>query len=132
VIRQDQHGRADFDRLHSRCFGQEAIACAFDLLRLVGDDLRRRPFVDCKAALRKLLGRRREAFIREARRGRRRGSVRSGLPAGGLEGIDSKRLTAPYKSGPCKSWIKVRNPNSPAYLDHDGSFAASGSACIRR
>ncbi len=34
----------------------------------------------------------------------------------GLEGIVSKRLTAPYKSGPCKSWIKVRNPESPAYL----------------
>jgi bifunctional non-homologous end joining protein LigD len=34
----------------------------------------------------------------------------------GLEGIVSKRLTAPYKSGPCKSWIKVRNPQSPADL----------------
>jgi ATP-dependent DNA ligase len=34
----------------------------------------------------------------------------------GLEGIVSKRLTAPYKSGPCKSWIKTRNPKSPAYL----------------
>jgi bifunctional non-homologous end joining protein LigD len=34
-----------------------------------------------------------------------------------LEGIVSKRLTAPYKSGPCKSWIiKVKNPRSPAYL----------------
>ncbi len=32
----------------------------------------------------------------------------------GLEGIVSKRLTAPYKSGPCKSWIKVRNPKSAA------------------
>jgi bifunctional non-homologous end joining protein LigD len=30
-----------------------------------------------------------------------------------LEGIISKRS---YKSGPCKSWIKVRNPKSPAYL----------------
>jgi ATP-dependent DNA ligase len=34
----------------------------------------------------------------------------------GLEGIVSKRLTAPYKSGPCKSWIEVRNPKSSAYL----------------
>jgi ATP-dependent DNA ligase len=25
-----------------------------------------------------------------------------------LEGIVSKRLTARYKSSPCKSWIKVR------------------------
>ncbi len=37
-----------------------------------------------------------------------------------VEGIVSKRLTAPYK---CKSWIKVRNPKSPAYLRiADGTF----------
>jgi bifunctional non-homologous end joining protein LigD len=41
----------------------------------------------------------------------------------GLEGIVSKRLTAPYKSGPCKSWIKVKNPKSAAYLRVvDGTF----------
>ncbi len=35
----------------------------------------------------------------------------------GLEGIVSKRLTAsPYRSGPCKTWIKGRNPKSAAYL----------------
>ncbi len=34
----------------------------------------------------------------------------------GLEGIVSKRLTAPYKSGLCKSWLKTRNPKSPACL----------------
>jgi ATP-dependent DNA ligase len=34
----------------------------------------------------------------------------------GVEGIVSKRLMAPYKSGQCKSWIKVRNPKSSAYL----------------
>ncbi len=41
----------------------------------------------------------------------------------GLEGIVSKRLTAPYKSEPCTSWIKVRSPKSPAYLRIDeGTF----------
>ncbi len=41
----------------------------------------------------------------------------------GLEGIVSKRLTAPYKSGPCKSWVKMRNPKSAAYLRiTDGIF----------
>ncbi len=41
----------------------------------------------------------------------------------GLEGIVSKRLTAPYKSGPCKSWIKVRNLESPANLRiSEGTF----------
>jgi bifunctional non-homologous end joining protein LigD len=50
------------------------------------------------------------------------GDVRGCLQAG-LEGIVSKRLTAPYKSGPCKSWIKVRNPKSPAYIRIiDGTF----------
>jgi ATP-dependent DNA ligase len=33
----------------------------------------------------------------------------------GLEGIVSMPLTAPYKSDQCKSWIKVRNPESVAY-----------------
>jgi ATP-dependent DNA ligase len=32
----------------------------------------------------------------------------------GLEGIVSKRLTSVYKSGPSKTWIKIRNPKSPA------------------
>jgi bifunctional non-homologous end joining protein LigD len=32
----------------------------------------------------------------------------------GLEGIVSKRLTAAYRSGPSRDWIKVKNPDSPA------------------
>jgi bifunctional non-homologous end joining protein LigD len=32
----------------------------------------------------------------------------------GLEGIVSKRLTAPYRSGVSRDWIKVKNPDSPA------------------
>jgi ATP-dependent DNA ligase len=32
----------------------------------------------------------------------------------GLEGIVSKKLDAPYKSGPSKSWLKIKNPNAPA------------------
>jgi hypothetical protein len=32
----------------------------------------------------------------------------------GLEGIVSKRLTAPYRSGVSKDWIKVKNPDSAA------------------
>jgi bifunctional non-homologous end joining protein LigD len=32
----------------------------------------------------------------------------------GFEGIVSKRLSAPYRSGPSRDWIKVKNPDSPA------------------
>jgi ATP-dependent DNA ligase len=28
----------------------------------------------------------------------------------GLEGVVSKRLSAPYRSGPSRDWIKVKNP----------------------
>jgi bifunctional non-homologous end joining protein LigD len=116
VVCQDEHGRADFDRLHSRCFEHEAIACAFDLLKLEGDDLRRQPLDERKAALQKLLKRSRGGiqFVKHLQMsGEEAFEAACGL---GLEGIVSKRLTSPYKSGPCKSWIKVRNPKSSAYL----------------
>jgi bifunctional non-homologous end joining protein LigD len=34
----------------------------------------------------------------------------------GLEGIVSKRLNAPYRSGPSRDWLKVKNPDSPAMI----------------
>jgi bifunctional non-homologous end joining protein LigD len=41
----------------------------------------------------------------------------------GLEGIVSKRLNAPYRSGPSRTWIKVKNPNAPAATRAiDGTF----------
>jgi bifunctional non-homologous end joining protein LigD len=34
----------------------------------------------------------------------------------GLEGIVSKRLTAPYRSGRSGDWLKVKNPDSPTMI----------------
>ena len=31
-----------------------------------------------------------------------------------FEGIVSKRVDAPYRSGPARSWFKIRNPKAPA------------------
>jgi ATP-dependent DNA ligase len=36
----------------------------------------------------------------------------------GLEGIVAKRLSSPYRSGPSRDWIKVKNPDSPAMMRH--------------
>jgi ATP-dependent DNA ligase len=36
----------------------------------------------------------------------------------GLEGIVSKRLSAPYRSGRCRDWLKIKNPDSPAMVRH--------------
>ena len=64
--------------------------------------MRRLPLSDRKAALRKLLGRTKGGiqFVAHAGCAARKLCAACEL---GLEGIVSKRLTAPYKSGPCKS-----------------------------
>jgi len=41
----------------------------------------------------------------------------------GLEGIVSKRIDLPYRSGRSKCWIKLKNPASPAVLRiQDGTW----------
>jgi bifunctional non-homologous end joining protein LigD len=41
----------------------------------------------------------------------------------GLEGIVSKTLDSPYKSGPSKTWLKIKNPKAPAATRaNDGTF----------
>jgi ATP-dependent DNA ligase len=41
----------------------------------------------------------------------------------GLEGIVSKKLDAPYRSGPSKAWLKIKNPKAPAATRAaDGTF----------
>src|SRR6476661_5882238 len=57
VVWLDSDGVADFEAPHSRHNDARAIGCVFDLLLLNGDDLRRKPLTDRKAALRKVLRR---------------------------------------------------------------------------
>jgi len=41
----------------------------------------------------------------------------------GLEGIVSKKLDAPYRSGPSRTWVKGKNPKAPAATRAiDGTF----------
>ena len=41
----------------------------------------------------------------------------------GLEGIVSKRVDAPHRSGRARSWLKTRNPKAPAATRaQDGTF----------
>jgi bifunctional non-homologous end joining protein LigD len=43
----------------------------------------------------------------------------------GLEGIVSKRVDAPYRSGPSKTWLKSKNPASEAVrLEREGIGAS--------
>jgi bifunctional non-homologous end joining protein LigD len=71
-------------------------------------------FAERKAALAKLLFRSRDGiqYVEHAEgHGDRMFAAVCDL---GLEGIVSKKIDAPYRSGPSKSWIKVKNPKAPA------------------
>jgi bifunctional non-homologous end joining protein LigD len=113
VVWLDPDGMAVFDALHSRVNDANASACAFDLLMLNGDDLRRKPYVQRKAALRKLLRHGRGIQYVEHAEGHGDRLFETVCKLG-LEGIVSKKLDAPYRSGPSKAWIKVKNPKAPA------------------
>jgi bifunctional non-homologous end joining protein LigD len=113
VVCLDAEGLADFDALHSRTADEKAVACAFDLL-LAGDDLRPRPLIERKNALRWVLRRSRGGIqYVEHTEGHGPEMFDAGCKLG-LEGIVSKRLTSIYKSGLSKSWIKVKNLKAPA------------------
>jgi hypothetical protein len=53
----DDNGLADFAKLHSRCFDDEAIFHAFDLMELAGEDLKPLPLIERQTRLRKLIHR---------------------------------------------------------------------------
>jgi bifunctional non-homologous end joining protein LigD len=114
VVCLDDKGVAQFDTLHSRTADQQAVACAFDLLMRDGDDLRRRPLIERKAALGKLLIRSRGGIQYVEHAEGHGDKMFAAICDLGLEGIVSKKLNAPYRSGPSKNWIKVKNPKAPA------------------
>ncbi|MFZ0355545.1 MAG: DNA ligase [Pseudolabrys sp.] len=122
VVCLNAEGMADFDALHSRTMDDAAVACAFDLL-LAGDDIRRRPLIERKAALRWILRRSRNGIQYVEHAEGHGAEMFAAICDLGLEGIVSKRLTSPYRSGPSKSWIKVKNPQAAAATRaQDGSF----------
>jgi bifunctional non-homologous end joining protein LigD len=114
VVCLDDKGVPQFDTLHSRAADQQAVACAFDLLMRDGDDLRRRPLIERKTALGKLLIRLRGGIQYVEHAEGHGDKMFAAVCDLGLEGIVSKKLNAPYRSGPSKNWIKVKNPKAPA------------------
>jgi ATP-dependent DNA ligase len=50
----------------------------------------------------------------------------------GLQGIVSKRLSAPYRSGPCKDWLEVKNSGSPSMMRVVAAIDAGAFETSRR
>jgi bifunctional non-homologous end joining protein LigD len=125
-------GVAVFDALHRRHRATDAMLYAFDLLVLNGEDLRPLPLSERKAKLARLLARAPAGLIFNEHTDEDGAVVFRHACKLGFEGVVSKRLTAPYRSGPSRDWIKVKNPESPAMrrvrvAPPDGTHVALGN-----
>jgi hypothetical protein len=114
-------GVAVFDALHRRHRAIDALLYAFDLPELDGEDLRPLPLSARKA---KLLARKPAGIVFNEHAEEDGAVVFWHACKMGLEGIVSKRLAAPYRSGPSRDWIKVKNPDSPAVCYGSGPDGA--------
>lgn len=115
VVAVENDGRHSFQRLQNS-FGDGSarlIYYAFDLLYLDGRDLRAAPLIQRKKTLRSLLSDGAEtgemAVIRYSEHwiggGRELFAKACEM---GLEGIISKRVDDPYRSGRTRSWLKIK------------------------
>jgi bifunctional non-homologous end joining protein LigD len=109
-------GVAVFDAPHRRGTVTEAMLYAFDLLELDGEDLRGMPLADRKKRLARLLGGRRLGIVLSDHTDDDGATIFRQACRMGLEGIVSKRLSAPYRSGRSTAWLKIKNPDSPAMV----------------
>ena len=90
-----------------------AVLCAFDLLELDGEDLRREPIETRKSALKSLLRGKHAGIAFNAHFTADGAIVYRQACALGCEGIVSKRLGSSYRSGRADCWVKVKNPAAP-------------------
>ncbi|HEY3636600.1 MAG TPA: DNA ligase D, partial [Rhizomicrobium sp.] len=112
VVALDNHGAPDFSALQAALSeGRDGLLIyfVFDLLFLDGEDLRALPLEQRKARLAKLLGEKTHSSIRYVEHFQSSGeSVLRSACQMSLEGIISKRLDAPYRSGRGHQWTKTK------------------------
>jgi ATP-dependent DNA ligase len=110
----DESGLAVFDLIRGHRTHAGAVHIAFDLLELNGKDLRRQPVEIRKHQLAKLLKGSHLSIVLNEYFEDDGASVYRAACQLGCEGIVSKRLGSPYRSGRSPLWVKVKNPNAPA------------------
>ena len=110
----DQNGLVVFDLIRGHGSKASAVLCAFDLLELDGKDLRREPIEKRKMLLTKLLRGSQLSLVLNEHFEEDGALVFSAACQLGCEGIVSKRLGSPYRSGRSSHWVKVKNPKAPA------------------
>jgi len=104
-------GAPDFFRLLKAAFGSqggELVVYAFDLLHLNGQDLRHLPLNERRQLLERLLRRAKVPCLHLVDAFDDGQKLLEAAEQHGLEGVVSKRRDAPYHSGECRDWVKVK------------------------
>jgi bifunctional non-homologous end joining protein LigD len=104
-------GAPDFFRLLKAAFhdqGRELAVYAFDLLHLNGQDLRPLPLLERRQFLERLLSRAKVPCLHLVDAFADGQKLLEAAEQHGLEGVVSKRRDAPYCSGKCGDWVKVK------------------------
>ena len=114
AIVTDAKGLAVFELIRRSRHGDDAVLCAFDLIELEGEDLRRRPIEDRKRKLAKLVRTPHPGIVFNEHYEGDGEIVFQHACRLGCEGIVSKRLGSLYRSGRADCWVKVKNPKAPA------------------
>ncbi len=110
----DEAGLAVFELIRRRGTHLDAVLCAFDLIELNGADLRNDPIEKRKRMLQGILARAEHGITYNEHYETDGAIVYREACALGCEGIISKRLGSPYRSGRSLYWLKVKNPAAPA------------------
>ena len=117
-------GISDFDALHSGRQNDAVQLCAFDVLAVDGEDLRKLPLSMRKTNLERLLrGRPDGIFVNPFETGAIGPDLFLAACRMGLEGLVSKRADRPDRGGRSKDWIKVKNRDHDAFDRVKESFA---------
>jgi bifunctional non-homologous end joining protein LigD len=114
AIVTDDKGLAVFELIRRARNGDAAVLCAFDLIELEGEDLRRAPIERRKHKLSRLVRGPRPGIVLNEHYDGDGDVVFAHACKLGCEGIVSKRLGSPYRSGRSAHWVKVKNPKAPA------------------
>ncbi len=114
AIACNENGLSVFEMIRWRQHDHAVTLCAFDLLELDGEDLRKRPIEERKWTLAALHRQSHDGLAINAHFEENGATIYREACALGCEGIVSKRLGSPYRSGRTDHWLKVKNPAAPA------------------
>jgi bifunctional non-homologous end joining protein LigD len=111
----NEAGLSDSSTLRSamRWQPERLVFVGFDLLYLDGKDLRPRPLIERRAALEKLIGDASGAIQFSHHIGGSGHAFYEAIDRMGIEGMVSKRASAPYRSGRTESRLKVKCYEGP-------------------